>query len=288
MNSEKQLPPDQEEQPLIPSPLEVFIVIFLGTLLGQIMAVIAVPGTPDTPPGELMIKLRAIIFYLVFAGVPLGYFHHKQYPLLTIFRLEKKVNPTSLNWCIPYGMALYFIVEAIGKLVGLIAPMDERYLENMAIFLGTESFFAWILLVIIILGMEVLVNEGLFRGVLLQSLMHQTDTTRAVVIAAVAYAAVKFDILTPGQGIYIFAFGFFLTWASWRAGSLWAAIAVSFTYHAVGLLDAKWGFDEHLPFYLWNGVMSPVYVLPAIGILYFIIRQLDAFYRSKAPSSSAR
>ena len=269
-----------------PTPLEILLMILAANFVGQFLALLAGSSLREMFAESISLKIQLLVFYVGFGGLPLLYFWRKGYDRPKIFRLRHSVPTRVLSLCAALGAALYFVVEYLARLLIHFIPRGEEHLKLVQSILQTDSLMAWLLLLVIMLVMEVLVSEGVFRGVLLSTLEQYSDVTRAVIVASVASVAVKFDSLASGDSIYLLVYAFLLTWLSWRAGSLLAPLATSFAFQLIGVIDTALDFENTLPGYTWGELMSPLYLVVAIAVIYQAVIAIEGFYRSKAPSSS--
>ncbi len=118
---------------------------------------------------------------------------------------------------------LYVVIQRL-------APVPEAYAEFLRGLLDTGSPEAIILAVIL----APLLEEGLFRGAVLQGLTRTRGPRSASTWTAIFFAV--FHIYNPWQLLPTFFLGLVLAWLVLTTGSLWASVAVHGLFNAVSLL----------------------------------------------------
>ena len=118
---------------------------------------------------------------------------------------------------------LYVVIQRL-------APVPEAYAEFLRGLLDTGSPEAIVLAVILAPVLE----EGLFRGAVLQGLSRTRGPRSASTWTAIFFAV--FHIYNPWQLLPTFFLGLLLAWLVLTTGSLWASVAVHGLFNAVSLL----------------------------------------------------
>lgn len=269
-----------------PTSMEVFLIILGAMFISQLLALIVVPI-----PGEgeelssMEMKLRMFVLVVTFGLIPLLYLRARRFDMREHLRLTVVPPRSILLLSVPLGLATVLVIDEVDRIMRLIVPFPEEMDTAVRELMAVGGLGEFLLVMVALVVVDVLAQEGVFRGLLQTTLERQVDVTRAVVYTTVAYTAVHLNLVAPGTAVPMFLFGFMLAWLSWRTGSILpAAIA-----HAINNLLAVWdgngGLSETLPIYEWNGHVSPLLLVPAVAILVRGVPYLDAFYRSSAPSS---
>ncbi len=115
-----------------------------------------------------------------------------------------------------------------------------------------------------------ILEEILFRGIILKSLLKKTKPWNAILITAVAFGVFH---LNPWQFLYATTIGIFLGYIYWKTKSLFYPILIHFILNATAFVGAQYieNFNESLPdtigdmkkFYMMVG-----FSLLIIGLLY--------------------
>lgn len=170
------------------------------------------------------------------------------------------------------GLSLLVITDEIQRLLEIVFPMPEDILRSITENLQIDSFSDFILIgtgVVIVAGIT---EEILFRGFVQKTLEKRKGVTQAVTTASILFALIH---INPWWVIQILILAMFLGILAWRADSVLPGIIVHFINNGIGLWSANSSLEE-IPFYSWNGHVSPLIVLIAIYVLY---RAMKSLYR---------
>lgn len=161
---------------------------------------------------------------------------------------------------VPIALGLTIIVDALDHLAQKIFPPPEQ-LARIGELLKITDWRSALLVIGIVVIIAPLVEELLFRGFLQRVLEYRLgDITRAVLISALVFALMHFNIWWVVQ---IYVLGVFMGYLAWRTNSVWP----SFIIHACnnGWSIVLTHFDSSLPWYTWHDQVHPVVII--LGLL---------------------
>ncbi|MDZ7372468.1 MAG: CPBP family intramembrane metalloprotease [candidate division KSB1 bacterium] len=189
----------------------------------------------------------------------------------TVFRL-RRVPVQALWLSLGIGVAAALLGHELDVLVEQIFPMPLELQKQMEAMLRAKGIADGIILVVAIVGLAGVLEEMLFRGMLLASLEARVDVTRAVLFSALLFA---FFHLNPWTAVQILLFGVILGVLAWRSQSVLPAALVHATNNAFEFAVLNLGEDRLRPLFVGKHV-SPVLLLLAAVALYLGLRD---FYR---------
>ena len=139
------------------------------------------------------------------------------YPALSVFFLA---------FC---GMVV--LVAAHTAIVWLLAP--ENVLADLKPFVASaRSHWWWLLLLVVGFGAP-LMEEVLFRGVLLQGLANsRLGFAGAAILSSGVWTALHFGYTVAGLS-QVFLIGLYLCWLMWRHASLWLVLFCHGVYNSL-------------------------------------------------------
>lgn len=187
----------------------------------------------------------------------------------------RPVNTSKILLAALVGFALQFPFAELHNFVEGVAPLAFEQKARIARILAPESFGEGISLVLSVVAIAPVVEELVFRGLLLPGIARGSGVVVGVAISTLGFAL---SHALPAPVAVAFAGGLVLSAITYRTGSLLPSIAMHAAHNALPVL---------LPFRVlavpgWN-VLSPepthvstaVY-LPSLGVaavaLYFLLR----------------
>ena len=183
---------------------------------------------------------------------------------------------------IPVVIALIFLRE---PLIAAI-PMPEAI---QAMF--EELFNDELLTVITIAIIAPIVEEFLFRGVILEGFLQRYSPQKAILWSAVIFGIAH---LNPWQFISAFLLGVIIGWVYWRSRSLWICIFIHVFNNAIptmllffpGMEDfgMEYTTRELLNNDLLYGLLLLLSLLTCVGAYFFLHRTLQPEVRTQDPS----
>jgi len=157
------------------------------------------------------------VYYLFAMGVPAYYLHRKR----------KKHSPEAtykLEWKHP-RIVILLVLASLGLLGGIIAPIIELmpmpdWLIEILLGLSDHSPIYWIITAVV---MAPILEEIIFRGIVLDGLLKNYSPVKAIVISSLLFAAIH---LNPWQFVTAFFGGLFIGWVYYRTRNLAYAIII--------------------------------------------------------------
>lgn len=209
--------------------LIVNTIIGLIAVFPSLMREMAGGAMPDVArlTEELMRALGAymplILFISIAVTVPLYYliYHNRKQELLTFVSL-RGLGAAGIPVLVIFGVSLNVLIEwllTLASQLTFLAPSFERY-ENLANFI-TGGDFIPSLLTVGILGP--IFEEILFRGLIFGELRKITKVRIALVIQAVLFGAMHYDVI---QSSYAIVIGILLGFVYYRSNSIIAPMIV--------------------------------------------------------------
>ncbi len=239
--------------------LNVALILVLVTFLLMLVA------------GLLSLALRGNTVVLLSEGLVIVpawlYVRHSGYSAREVFRLRK--IPAQAVWAAGLvGVGATVLGDELDRFVQTLFPMPEEIAKGVEQMLRVHSWSDGVVVFVAIVGLAGLLEEMLFRGLLLGALERTFDVTRAVMLSALLFA---FFHLNPWTAVQILVFGVVLGVLAWRSNSVYPAALVhgmnnGFEFAVLNLGEAK------LSWLYFRGHVSPVALLAAGVLLYYGFR----------------
>ena len=282
--------PDNDNLPDMqyPLPFESIVVIIFGMLISYLPLAIAfgLLMEPDSaePPNLTTVKVLLLVSEFLLLLAPLYFLKKRNMSVSLNFRLNT-VPKKIVLLTVPVSMSLIVLIDEVDRLVQKVLPLPEEYAREVAKTMQINNALDFFLIIFSVVVLAALIEEALFRGFLQQSIEKHIDVTKGVIYSSVAWALIHGSHYMLVQ---IFLFGFFLGWMAWRSNSIIPGIIAHALNNAVAVFFYNFAFDSEnpIPFYEWNGHVSPIWLLASIAGLYYGIVAIDNFYRKGSTSSS--
>ncbi len=157
------------------------------------------------------------LYYLLAMGVPAYY----------LYRKRKKRIPEAtykLEWKHP-RIVILLVLASLGLLGGIIGPIMDvmpmpDWLIEILLGMSDHSILYWIITAVV---MAPILEEFIFRGVILDGLLKNYSPVKAILISSLLFAAVH---LNPWQFVTAFTGGLFIGWVYYRTRNLAYAIII--------------------------------------------------------------
>jgi len=215
----------------------------------------------------LLMIVASIVFTLIFAvfGIkynienPLIYFVMTS--VISVFSLGGVIwyvmKSKDLNWDYIKGssvkstylynkiamlmIGLAIVVSELDNLIQRIIPMSETYMDIFEGVINNNLFLVFLSLCIV----APLLEEMLFRGILLRGLLKNLEHWSAIFFSAFLFAILHMNIW---QGIGAFFVGVFIGWLFFKTGSIYIAIFAHFINNLFVVLAVQYtsvpGFSD--------------------------------------------
>lgn len=222
--------------------LFLVVVIWVAVSFGLIAGLAPLLGGLDRSPFGNDDSTTTAVNFLTFAGIHLGLIvalpllHRRGYR--TLFGSSGRLDATHFLWGAAVTLGVAAVLYALLALEHLVLPEDvpPQVVSNLAL----SSWLAWLLPALALIFMQVLAEEALFRGYLLQQLHARFTTPLAwAVLPAFAFGALHFDPGTYGlvnAAAYVLnatVLGVLAALITTRTGNLAAATGLHFGNNVV-------------------------------------------------------
>lgn len=187
----------------------------------------------------------------------------KKWPVLQTFRIKK------ISWSVAgitaiIGLGVSTVVDEIDRLIQLILPMDNQLLEALEETVSFQSMNEFIPLFIAAVIMAGIIEEMLFRGILLRTLESRMDVTNAVIISALLFTVIH---MNPWWAVQILILGVILGVLSWRTKSIIPGIIVHGINNTLSLVMMNQDV-ENFSWYEMQGHVAPMWIF--IGFVFLV------------------
>ncbi len=157
------------------------------------------------------------VYYLFSVGVPAYYLHRKRkaYTPEATYKLEWR-NPR---------IVILLVLASLGLLGGITSPIIEMMPKPdwLIEILLRMSDHSPIYLIITAVVMAPILEEIIFRGIVLDGLLKNYSPVKAILISSLLFAAIH---LNPWQFVTAFIGGLFIGWVYYRTRNLAYAIII--------------------------------------------------------------
>jgi membrane protease YdiL (CAAX protease family) len=182
----------------------------------------------------------------------------------------QKVNFLVYILLIPIIFSLSITVESLANLIPM--PDKIRLLFEQMIQFNLPSYLT--------IGIAApLLEEFIFRGIVLKKFLLNYSPTKAIVLSSVIFGIAH---LNPWQFIGAFFMGLLIGWIYWKTKSIWPGIFIHFTNNSFSFFVAKKYDDINITF---NDIIGNTYIyisiLIASVILCYIMLKVLNKYLSK-------
>ena len=258
----------------------VFSVIILSVLLSMFISV-AIVAAGSVYAEEANQKIFTSLSLLIGQGfmiVPIALFlAFRKESLVYRFRI-RSISTTVAVTAFMISAGLIVFVDELDRIVNALLPMPEIF-ANMDALLNLDSTGFAIISIITIAGVAPVLEEMIFRGFLQKFLEEKwQDPTRAIMVTSLFFTLVH---MNPFWAIQIYLLGVVLGYLAWKTGSIFPGIILHALNNGLALFFfmAK---DSVNPIYLWRGHVSPLFLVPAVILLFFGFKQLIPLILFKA------
>jgi len=196
-----------------------------------------------------------LVYYLFATGIPFW--------LVNTIR-KRKIGTNSFNFRIEKYRAIPLIMIAtVALLFGIIMPIQnlipipESVKQLFMSFSNQTSIYSFILMVIA----APILEELLFRGIILDGLLKKYTPTKAILISSLLFGLVH---LNPWQFVTGFVMGIFLGWVYYKSRSILLSIIIhasaNLSAYLVRLfIDIPSNMNDSLE--LYNGTAMMIFVI---------------------------
>lgn len=225
-------------------------------------------------------ELAFLLYYMVCMGLPYLYFSK--------FRTEQQTI-SETDFSLP--SVKVFLFMAIGTLVlqmGIISPlvgampippfMEEMFLKMMQ----QTGIYSFITIIIVAPVLE----ELIFRGIMLKGLLKQHSPRRAIIMSSFLFGVLH---LNPWQFVSAFLLGIFSGWLYYKSGKISLSIGMHVTNNAIAfagmlLFNPETDLDKTVA-ESYGGTLNLLLVIAmAIVLLYMSVKVLNSEFGKEKES----
>ncbi len=181
--------------------------------------------------------------------------------------LFARPNVLSLGLSVMAGVGVLCLLMIVNYVAGYIATAVEYPLS--VVYPPLNNAWQWMLAVLCVCVVPAIVEEVLFRGVVLEAFLPYGDIP-AILLSALTFALFHFNL---AQSIYPFLYAIVLGLVVRKTGNIYYAMIMHFTNNLLTIIMSYFGWGEALAQFSWQN----------IGILAAIaVSGLAIFYTSYA------
>jgi hypothetical protein len=242
----------------------ILLFIFLSLITG---ALVSLGGQPDS---KIKQDLITLLGYVVSAGGTLliiTRFKKLRNPQLQTFHIQKS-SLVSFLFTAVLTMAVIVIIEPLTTII----PMPEMFKEILS-SMFSKTFPAFITAVIA----APILEELIFRGIILEGLLRNYNPLKAIIITNVLFGVAH---LNPWQFIGAFFMGIFISWIYLKTRNLLLPVFIHLLNNLISYLAIYYSSDSPFDTTLKDFFHTPshYYLLIAISLIVLV---LGVFYSKK-------
>ena len=177
-------------------------------------------------------------------------------------------NNYSLNWKLPNVVNFLVIVVTCISVTVVMDPLDslmpvpKEYVEMMK-NMAKPNIFSFLSIVIA----APLLEEILFRGIILEGFLKNYSPKKAILLSAVIFGAIH---LNPWQASGAFLIGILIGWLYWKTRSLMPGIIIHFVNNAIAFFVILNFSGEEQSIRAWVGNSTTYWVVIGLSALLLI------------------
>ncbi len=217
-------------------------------------------------------KWNLVFMELITILPPAVLVYTQKWSVFETFRI-RRVSPKIAGLSIIIGLGISTVADELDRLIRLILPMHSALLESLEDIVTFQNMAEFIPLFIAAVILAAIIEEMLFRGLLLRTLEARIDTTNAILISALLFAVIH---MNPWWAVQILILGVILGVLSWRTKSIVPCIIVHGINNTLSLVMMNLE-AEHLSWYEMDGHVAPFWIL--LGLV-FVIGGFHLLYKN--------
>lgn len=234
---------------------QVLILIIVSFLLSMLVTFFLTNSTSlQFVIGEGCLIIPSVLFL-----------YYYKYDFTQVMRL-RRVSARTMAATGVLALAVPFLNDEIDRLVGQIIKTPPELEELIIESLKAQTFFEWVALLLGAVVVAGVVEEILFRGLLLRALERRYAWPLAIYISAFAFAMVH-----PIGTIPVFLIGTLLAYMAWRTQSIFPGILLHSINNLSSLLALNFGLDK-MAWYEWQGHVNPPVVAIAACVCFYAFK----------------
>lgn len=228
-------------------PVGATIAVAIGLVLGGLVSTLLVggwvwlndrsvglAGITDAVSGDIsLIFVTYSLSQVVLAAVVLGYVRYRGGGLRDLGFRKFKISKAA--WIVIVGFIGFLLTAAgLSLLIEQFLPQVDINAEQQVPFIGAKSRVEILLAFVAIAVIAPIVEEMVFRGLLLPAAAKAFGIPAAVIVTSVIFGLLHPPAIAM---VTIGVFGLFLSWAYIRGLSLWPAIILHSVKNLIALIS---------------------------------------------------
>lgn len=247
-----------QNSPSVKEITAIFLASFLLVLIGSQLIL------------DFFGKWNLVILELLTIAPAFLWAYLKKWPFFETFRI-KKISWTVAGLSAIIGLGIATVVDELDRLIQLILPMDERLIDALEQTVTYQSMSEFVPLFLAAVILAAIIEEMLFRGILLKALESKIDVTNAVIISALLFTVIH---MNPWWAVQILILGVILGVLSWRTQSIVPGIIVHGVNNMLSLIMMNQEVEK-FSWYEMQGHVAPVWIF--VGLV-FLVGGFHLFY----------
>ena len=243
----------------------VFSIVILSVISAFTVGGI-IMGISASSPGQVN-KLYLYISFLIGQGIilapPIYFLTVKKQPILESLRI-KTVSLETTKATLIFSTGVLIAFDTLDRIIHKFIPPPD-YIVDLGEIMRPDSALGYIFLFLSVVIVAPIGEEIVFRGFLQRFLeKYWKDITRAVLVTSLFFAMIHFN---PFWTIQIYLLGVILGFLAWKTKSVLPSILLHIVNNGSAFILTN--IEEGtIDFYLWNGQVSPVFILLAAFLIY--------------------
>lgn len=247
----------EHAEPPHPESKIAILIIFAGFLLALPLSLINLTSLRLTLLlGEILIIIPAGIYVV-----------KKKLSFQNVFRLYP-VDKSVLLVSFLLSLGVLVLSDELDRLVSIIIPFPPELEEYLRGLLQAQTKLDWVILIIATVFAAGILEEMLFRGMLLKALERVTEIPYAIFTSALIFATFH---LNPFWFIQVMMLGLVLGYMAWRSNSVYPSIILHCSMNAFSLCAENTDFLGQ-DWYNWHGHVNPPILVIAAGISFYCFK----------------
>ncbi|NIR47786.1 CPBP family intramembrane metalloprotease [candidate division KSB1 bacterium] len=202
------------------------------------------------------------------------YINHKQYDFKEVFRL-KRIDRLIVLISIGLGCSLTILMDELDRIISRFIKVPPEFEEVLSRILVADSVLETLILFFAAVVVAGIIEEMLFRGMLLKSLEARLEIPYAIFFSALIFA---FFHLMPWL-IQILLLGLVLGFLAWRCDSILPGAIIHAINNAFAFIYLN--LEGKFEWYNWNGHVYPPILVIATAVAFYGLKWLYRLTENK-------
>lgn len=212
---------------------------------------------------ELLPRVNLILGELCIIIPAFVYLRIKRYNIIKVFRLHP-VNKNILFASMILGISITILIDELDRIINTFIELPPELEELLIEAMQAQSLSDWVILIIAVVLLAGILEEMLFRGLLLQSLERRFELPHAIFLSALIFALFHFPLWL----IQVIFLGIILGFLAWRSNSIIPGVILHCFNNAFAILFLNLD-EDHLNWYNWHDHVNPPILVVAAALVYY-------------------